>query len=514
MPLELSIHCAEMFLPKANRKIIPRWRDFLTTAALGQLAPSSAAQPELPFPTASELEAREAWRRHRTLWHALDLLGSAFVIGDTNDEEVQSAATYVSKYGDDCPSIARVLAEKLLNPRREPEVTEAAPENEEMTRREIHLRRLRLQSEARNSILWVDLARLYTNLGEKKKAERAIENAYYLASENRFILLAATRFFVHIGEHDRALRILRTNSLSETDPWVTAAEIGVSTFSKASPRLLKSGRRMLSSGDFSEFSTSELASAIATVELDEGNTKGAKKLFKQSLGLPTENSLAQAEWASAQLGNVQAVPQTSNIPRNYEAKALHAYRLAEWDDAVWNARQWLSDQPFSSRPVGVVSYLYSTILERYEEALRVLKLGLLSNPGDRGLVNNLAFALINLDRLADAESELGKINPTAVDDLSKITLVATRGLLLFRKGFPVQGRNLYLEAISLAKRDQNRHYAALAALYLAIEEIQSDTETKVESLKMAADLALATHEPDVKHVLSRALALAKTPTPK
>jgi tetratricopeptide (TPR) repeat protein len=499
-----------MFLPKTNRKIIPRWRDFLTTAALGQLGPSSINGSGPKLPTAPDIEAREAWVRSRTLWHALDLVGSAFVIGDSRDEEVQSAARYIESRGEDCPLVARQLVARLLHSEHDDSrLPEVAPADEEGIRTEIHSKRKRVHEEPRNSILWIDIARLYTSVGQHKKAEQAVEAAFRLGSENRFILLAAARFFVHIGAHDRALRILRGTTLSQSDPWVVAAEIGVSTFYEVGPKFLKTGRRMLGSDDFSAFTTSELASAIATVELNEGNTKGAKKLFKQSLTLPTENSAAQAEWAYAQVGQLGIRPSPADIPRNYEAQALYAYRLSDWNNAVWNARQWLSDQPFSSRPAGVASYLYSSILERYEESIRILRFSLISNPRDRGLTNNLVFTLINLGRLAEAESTLNTIDPTAADDLSTITLIATKGLLLFRKGHPEAGRNLYLDAIALAKRKGNRRYAALAALHLAIEEIQADMSTKAETFKTASKLARAEQEPDVKHIYDRLLKFAK-----
>jgi tetratricopeptide (TPR) repeat protein len=266
---------------------------------------------------------------------------------------------------------------------------------------------------------------------------------------------------------------------------------------------------MVESKDYSEFAKSELASALATIELNEGNRKGARKLFKQSLDLPTENSVAQAEWASAQVGDLNLGSKQSDVPRNYEAKLLHEYRLGNWNNAAVNADRWLSDQPFSSRPAGVLSYLYSAILERYEDALSVLRFSLISNPGDRILINNLAFALINVGEVEEADVVLNQINPSAISDSSTITLIATRGLLLFRKGLKEIGRNLYLEAIDLAKRKSNHHYAALAALFLAIEEIRADTETKLQSFKNAAVLASRTDEPDVRHILNRLSLMAR-----
>src|SRR5204862_4404845 len=110
-------------------------------------------------------------------------------------------------------------------------------------------------------------------LGQQRKAQSAIETAFRIGPENRFITLAAVRFFLHIGDHQSSLQILRSTPLRDSDPWVVGAEIGVSAFSQVSPKFLKPGRKMLGSREFSEFSTSELASALATIELNEGNTR-------------------------------------------------------------------------------------------------------------------------------------------------------------------------------------------------------------------------------------------------
>ena len=179
---------------------------------------------------------------------------------------------------------------------------------------------------------------------------------------------SAARFLVHIGDYEKALRLLRGKSTRHSDPWVLAAEVGISSFAHLDPRCLKLGRRIVEGRDFTEFSKSELASAIATLELNEGNRRAAKKLFRQSLALPTENSVAQAEWASDQVGDL-SLPGRENVPRNYEAKSLHAYRIEDWETTIFNAEKWLSDQPFSSRPASVLSYIYSGILGKHEEAL-------------------------------------------------------------------------------------------------------------------------------------------------
>jgi hypothetical protein len=125
------------------------------------------------------------------------------------------------------------------------------------------------------------------------------------------------------------------------------------------------------------------------------------------------------------------------------------------------------------------------------------------------LINNEAFVLINMGRLDEAEYLLKKVDPRAIDDLSTVTLIATQGLLSFRKGFPSVGRNLYLDAMDLAKRQSNPHYVALAAIHLAIEEIRANTGQRSESFKNATELASRADEADVRHVYARLAKMAE-----
>src|SRR5690242_21067869 len=52
------------------------------------------------------------------------------------------------------------------------------------------------------------------------------------------------------------------------------------------------------SSDLAGFDSSELASALATEELEAARARHARRLFEQALTAPTENTVAQATWAA------------------------------------------------------------------------------------------------------------------------------------------------------------------------------------------------------------------------
>src|SRR5258708_6569067 len=306
------------------------------------------------------------------------------------------------------------------------------------------------------------------------------------------------RFCVHHGQKDRALKMIRRSDAVLEDPWLTAAEIGVSSYAKVAPHHIKTARKMLDDDNLSAFSKTELASAQATAELLGGKPGLAKKLFRRSLASPTENSLAQAQWATDTVGELNFDFDTAQmqVPRSYEAASLREMDTGNWLPAVNNSIKWLQDQPFSSRPAAVASYLLSVIFQDYSQAEAILRSSLVSSPNDPVLLNNLAFALLGQNKMDDAENAL----VTAVSghhDSASITLLGTWGLLMFRRGEYEEGRTLYLRAIDRARIMAQPKYEAMGMLYLAQEEIRASLPTSGETLGKAEKLARNLGEVDV-----------------
>lgn len=181
--------------------------------------------------------------------------------------------------------------------------------------------RRRLNISPRDPVGWVDLAREYTILGKFRRAERAIVVALQMAPANRFVLRSAVRFFVHRGEPDRALSILRKAPSISGDPWLLGPEVSVVFMAGKSPQLTKVGRRALGSQNFSNLEVSELAASLATLEFRAGSTRVARRLFRQAIREPTENMIAQLRWASDHHIGLDVATTLLDVPRTFEAAA-------------------------------------------------------------------------------------------------------------------------------------------------------------------------------------------------
>jgi hypothetical protein len=483
-----------VFLEQLKRQIVPRWRDHRTTLALGELS-QSRAQPEISRSDDDALTRRASeWRASPTIWHAGDLLSSAFAVGASS--RARDAIDFILARRSAAPRSLVNLAEKIVRPGEQRSVGSPELVLENTIGRLIHRVRLRLRNEPRNAIQWVELARLYTLQGASGRAVRSMITATALGPDSRFVVRSAARFFLHEHDAGRALRAIRNASGARTDPWLLAAEIAISSASQSPSLLAKAGRFRNEDSALSDFERTELSSALATLELENGRSRKARQLFRQSLTAPNENSVAQAEWANREIGGLDLGGNLNDVPRSYEAHAQLAFRTGEWQLAIENGILWLNDQPFSKRPAIFTSYV-SSLIEDYERSITILRASLNVNQNDPILLNNLAFALASANRLPEAQGVLHGTDYNAVGGTTAIILAATHGLFLFRSGSPDQGRELYRLAMERAGALKVLKYRIQADLYLAREELLANTSVaRVEAEKALAAAEKST-EPDV-----------------
>ena len=449
-----------------------------------------------------------AWRMHKTAWHAADFLGAAFVLGRTG--EALEAAHFILASGTNAPQPVKQLAEQVLTGSSQPP-TCAAAETLSGIRARLHDARIRLREDPRNAVLLVDVARDYAILGSLRQATHAMAMALALAPENRFVLRCAVRLYQHSGDLERAHDLIARARAAPGDPWLLAAEMAVASAAHRKPRFTKRARQTLAGGSHPPAHLSEMASALATLELAAGKTRAAKRLFGVALRAPNDNTLAQAEWAAS--GELRGWDVDLNrfvVPCNFEALASRDFYAGQWDASLGQALGWLHDQGFSTRPAAHASYLASSIFEDYPKAQEILECGLRANPTEPTLLNNLAYALAMSGRPLEALDVLRRVDRSAPSGIGAVPLIATWGLIQYKLGNPKEGRALYAQAIEKAKG--NRRYRAAAAINLAREEILLRSPVADQALKEAVQESARVHEPDIAFLLMRVVRLAGLPT--
>ncbi len=457
-----------------NRRVIPRWRSVHTTRKIGELSSLRLASGRIKANHVEELKRLGSrWQLQRTIENAGEFIGLAELLGKKDRLSIE-AAEQVASNGDSAHGL-RLFANSFLSESPCPTIGINTPLNDrtETIRKQIQTLKTSLINYVRNPVGWVELARLYQMIGQSDQASRSIRIALNLAGDNRFVVRSAARFLIHVEEEDKAHHILLRSEATKYDPWLLSAEIAAASVAGRTTRNAKKARQLIENSNFTLFSKSELACALATLEMSNGANRQAKKLFEYSLIEPTDNSVAQVTWASKSLTSLALEDSHLSIPLTFEAAALNSRKNGDWNNVVSNCQQWHLDESFSTRPCVLGSFIASEILRDFELCEEFSRAGLRSNPNDPILLNNLAVALIYQGKLDKASRIIDRIHDIPQKaDASVSTYLPTKGLLNFRKGEFEAGRQQYFEFIDNVSGPLKEYYQALALLHLAQEELR------------------------------------------
>lgn len=446
----------------SKRRIVPRWRPLLMSVVSQELAmprPLSLGAA-LPLDLVDKLER---WRVDSSVVTASELVEAANVYG-LEPEALRAAQFLVWPETKATSSVRKHAAELLTRVGFEVDVPK---ELRESAVKDAHEWRSRTRTNPRDAFAWLELARLQAARGHDDHAERSLLTALQIAPHDRHTLRSASRFFLHRHDPERAHHLIARNDATPHDPWLLAAEIALASVAKRNPRFFKVGQQTLDAANAPKRQITELAGALGTQALLDGNRKKGKQLFRTSLDDPTGNSLAQAEWAASELGDLM-VDTKRLVEGNDSTEALsrRLYKLGRFEASFDIAKAWIEEEPFSGAAYQQAMHC-AALLERYDEGERLAKQALAHSPRSKEHRFSLVFALACQNKLDDAERELRSI---AVEkDGERGVAEADWGLIEMRRGNLLKGAERYRNAISTFRRAGLRDSETVALAYFARE---------------------------------------------
>jgi tetratricopeptide (TPR) repeat protein len=477
-----------MRLIDADRLVLPRWRSLSATVARGE-AVGGIVSGSVSLELSRCLALLE--RRYSDLHgieSAADLV--AFVVGHGLEVSgvARSAAELVEKEVSDKLAVHRMALRLLQRGILLPHAADGPWAR-------VAALKHRVRVNPRDALSWIELGRWHATLGQKEKARAAVLSAVALVDSDRYIVRSAARFFCHIEEPDLALWTLRRARLVMVDPWLSASLVAVATKLDESEKAMRTWRRAFAIDVAPSFEKSELAAALGTVELKLGNERRAKKWLRAALVEPAENAIAQASWVSRRVMNLDIPPDLAIKEDCYEAVAWARAESGDVVSAIANCRSWLDEEPFSARPAIVGSFVGVVSGLSFEDAAQIARQGLVANPDDALLGNNLAASLAELGRLEEADKAVQRAIRCSPAGRIAITLEATRGLMEFRAGRVESGEALYRRAMAEAKEIGDDQLYEMAELHLAMELARAGKgrtvlEGVLQGLDAGADLGL------------------------
>ncbi len=458
-------------LNKNNRNVIPIWRSFNKTVDANELdLPNKIMKPKSLVIDIEGLITD--FKSSPNLYTATDLYSGIITNGITDEGLIEDVKNYILEHPAGTQAQRLFLTGKYEDRLRS--LIDIHTTSELFTlldiRSSIHNLKKVIYNNPLDATLYVDLSRLYTIIGQSKQAEKYMSYALKISRDNRFVVRSAVRLFSHIGELDKGQYYLKKSGLLSRDPWVYAAYVGLNSLMGKVNINKKLVGSLTSSGRFSDFDLTELVSALATIEINEGNYKTGRKLFRKSLIEPNSNTLAQVEWFSNKFSVFPVEPTNYDVPNKFEAIAYDSYSKKRFEDAYQNAVYWYLDVPYSTEPILNASHIACIFLQNFEKAEDLLTIGLTHNPYNALIINNLAYCKLKLNKTNEAVKLLSKlinIDMNTVLPETRVCIWATIGLYFISINQQEEGITYYDKGIESANKLKDKSLSILTELFLA-----------------------------------------------
>lgn len=475
---------------KSSRRILPRWR---ASKSASQNMDFTAAKPIAPQPTRFDdpvPQLAHDFEVDPTIGTAADLLSNAILTSNTDAAE--KAIRFIQQNEAHAPKSLLALARTASG--NDPSLFGANPSDAEQVRQTRRLLRLN----PRNPMLWSDFSRHFASVGNRDRAKRCMQVAMALAPNHRWMLRTASRFMAHQGERVEAHKLLANHPRTRHDPWLLAAEIACAQAAGRSPKYWGLANDIIRSGVYAPQHTSELATAIAMMQLEAGDKKKARKIVEKGLIAPTENTLAQVLWAKEHRhlpDGAELAHMVQGRSDAYEADYHLAVAQGNLLDALSSAYSWGHDEPFAARPRIEIAYLASLLDDHARTIEMARAVRRLDGESDPTLEMNSIFATLSAGRL-NPEVHMVEIESIylrlfrAIEQKKDTAYhaMANLGLWYYRYGDKSIGRDLYGKAIEVAEK-LNLESAAMAATFAAREAILAKEMDSSAMLQRAEDLS-------------------------
>jgi tetratricopeptide (TPR) repeat protein len=453
------------------RRLIPKWRPVATTLNEPEAGFHKKPSSNVILGDAAELRRAIAqWRVERTPGFLGDVLAFSVhselipQILDVGAEARKLNAVLTTVQSSLINELGRIDGDGSLITTSASDMLIAAHPFQQAIRR---LRTL-LRSRPDSALALLDMAQLQSAMGKSKAAERSIQTALSLAPNNRTVIRTAARYWVHAGDAGRAHQMLRRHQRTQSDPWLMASEIAIADLIGTPSIYLSKGRRFLvENSSFSSAHLTELLGTIATEELKSGSLKKARDAQRKALLEPNDNMISQA-FENRQLFNIalEGVQIERALANSHEAQVLKAWLEQKPDLAEIHAKAWHNEEPFSSRPIQLLSTLY-LFQGEYEQSEKWLNAGLVADPQDRGLQVNLAFLKARAGQREQVSMILRRVR-TQYPEESEGYARAIEGLLEYSQANFDVGDRMYADAVRHFEQSKRMDLASHCRLFQAL----------------------------------------------
>lgn len=319
-----------------------------------------------------------------------------------------------------------------------------------------------------------NFANAHNNLGNcyalQKEYEKAIRSYLSAISLNKNFVVAIknlARIYQEVGEHEKVFAVIEkclVHNKPDSEMFNILADSSYMSkkYQQAIVYLNKAINLPTTSHNPAEQSRIYNNMAVAYSYL--GKSQESYKYYLESIAMDkhpvTFNNLFNSLLWSNKLTEAEKVISEARalFPDNpdllvSEGKCLYATK--DYQNAIKALRGAISMNPKLATPYLLLNHIVTEVDKNLDGAISIARSGLKYNPKDVGLINNLAYTLLqtnNKDNINEARQLLDKVL-----DSENLYLIATRGLLALKENNVHNAERLYNRAAAIAESEELRN---------------------------------------------------------
>jgi tetratricopeptide (TPR) repeat protein len=332
----------------------------------------------------------------------------------------------------------------------------------------------------------------YAVAGDTARAIRSFRTALALAPDSREAVHALSKLLLQINEPEQVIELLSNYIERAPDDFEARhlygrALLESGNYSQARGQLTEALKLV---GDNKGLEAVELQNNIGVCYARQGNPDEAANWYRRAINSDPSrittpyHNLAKLRMLDGDFEGAQEILNACLVyfPGNLDTYVVIAFnyrknRMA--DEAIQLMQSLVDDGKVSADIYAMLGTLLAEERRDYAESVAVLKEGHLRYPNNYLVVNNLAYSLLMAGDVTAAERLLSHL-PKGIrlaERRTQVSLIATRGLLRFRKGEIEEGIQLYQEAERLARRFNEADLAQTAKQKMHLELARTYRDT-------------------------------------
>lgn len=322
----------------------------------------------------------------------------------------------------------------------------------------------------------------HNELGNLNKSKLFFERAVKNGNSNLTILRILSIIAFNSANSEIAefwLKKLRSSPYIKNQAWLMSNEISFSMKLNVDPRYFSRAKQLALEDKSNIVHKQELLASLGTL-LSFSNIKKANEYLKSAVRVPINTVIPQVEYVQTKTG---IILREDALTLSNEAHFFSEFNKGSWDSTTKSLLGWVKNEPYNIDALRTATAYSYSILNDNRLSIKFAEIGIRKDPDNFHFLSSLAFSYAVENDLEKATNYIKKINPNRLNNNQNTIYLANLGLILYKSNYYDKGRECYLKAEEISRKDNDMEGELLVKIF----HIRARLSVNLEEILTAAN---------------------------